>query len=261
MLSMTVINWTRRALYLSLTGLISISMNASASSSMPSMISPAPSSLPSFVASLSGGVSWVHAGEVQTFFLTPDIEKTFTADRHTQALANGELFVGLQKTVVKKLEGQVGVVLAATKATNLSGLIWEDADPQFANHSYSYKIRHRYIGVQGKLLYDAGSFMPWISGSVGIGMNKSFDYSNTSLIFQALPETNFADHTTKMLAWTFGIGAQKKLTKHWQIGISYELADWGKARLDRANQQSLNTGLALKHIYANGFLVNITFVG
>jgi hypothetical protein len=44
------------------------------------------------------------------------------------------------------------------------------------------------------------------------------------------------------------------------VGAGYEFADWGKSGLNRAAGQTLNTGLALNHLYTNGVLVNLTYV-
>ena len=50
-----------------------------------------------WVGSLSVGPVWQSGGTTQTFYLTSDIEKTYTANKKTQALFAGEFFLGLQK--------------------------------------------------------------------------------------------------------------------------------------------------------------------
>ena len=44
------------------------------------------------------------------------------------------------------------------------------------------------------------------------------------------------------------------------MGCGYEFADWGKTRLGRALGQSINSGLALNHIYTNGVVFNLTYL-
>lgn len=117
----------------------------------------------------------------------------------------------------------------------MEGVIWDDAAPQFDNHHYAYKVFHSRVAVKGKLLKDCGSWLiPWVSGSIGVGFNSAYDFSNTPLIFEALPNANFSDQTHTSFAYTLGTGVQKSLNVHWQVGVGYEFADWGKSELGRA---------------------------
>ncbi|MFN7097539.1 MAG: hypothetical protein ACK4PR_08275 [Gammaproteobacteria bacterium] len=51
----------------------------------------------SFVITMSGGAAWESAGQKQTLTLSPDIQKTYTANQPTNTLIEGELFLGMQK--------------------------------------------------------------------------------------------------------------------------------------------------------------------
>ena len=214
-----------------------------------------------WVGSVSAGPVWVRGGETQTFYLAPEIEKTYAARISTNALASGELFVGLQKLLSSQWLGQLGLAVATTGNAKLQGIIWDDADPQFDNYSYQYKVRNTRVAVKGKLLLDKGySFMPWVSASLGVGFNRAHDFTNTPLIFEALPNANFTDHTKTAFTYTLGAGVQKSISEHWQVGIGYEFADWGKSELGRAFGQAMNSGLALNHLYTNGVLFNLTYI-
>ena len=57
-----------------------------------------------------------------------------------------------------------------------------------------------------------------------------------------------------------GAGVQKALNNHWQVGVGYEFADWGKSTLGRSLGQTLNTGLSLNYFYTNGVLFNLTYL-
>lgn len=214
-----------------------------------------------WVGSVSAGPVWARGGETQTFYLAPEIEKTYAARKSTNALASGELFLGIQKLLGSQWLGQLGLAAATTGNAKLQGVIWDDADPEFNNHSYQYKIRNSRIAVKGKLLLDKGYWlMPWVSASLGVGFNRAHEYSNAPLIFEALPNPNFADHTKTAFTYTLGAGVQKAFNDHWQVGIGYEFADWGKSELGRADTQTMNSGLALNHLYTNGVLLNLTYV-
>lgn len=215
------------------------------------------------VVTLSLGPVWEKVGDTQTFFLAPNIEKTYAAHRSSHALVDGELFLAFQKPLREQLEGQLGLAVATTGNASLSGQIWDDADVVFNNYTYSYQIRHTHLALKGKVLRDIGYYklIPWVSGSLGVGFNKSHDFTNTPTITEAVVMPNFSGHTTTTLTYTLGLGFQRELKQHWQAGIGYEFADWGKTRLNRAPGQTANNGLFLSHLYTNGFLLNLTYLG
>lgn len=214
-----------------------------------------------WVGTLSAGPVWERGGKTQTFYLAPDIEKTYAANQSTNALFDGEVFVGLQKGLSQTLQGQLGLAVAANSNASLSGMIWDAADPQFANYIYNYTIQHTQIAAKGKLLADADYWLiPWVSASFGVGFNEAHSFNNAPTIFEALPNPNFASHSETTFTYTLGAGVQKALNAHWQVGVGYEFADWGKSQLGRAAGQTLNNGLTLNHLYTNGVLFNLTYL-
>ncbi|HHF7374041.1 outer membrane protein [Legionella bozemanae] len=215
----------------------------------------------SWVGTISAGPVWEDGGKTQTFYLAPEIEKTYVANKSTRTLFNGEVFLGLQKRLSQIIQGQLGLAVGATSNANLSGMIWDDADPEFANYTYEYQIQHTHIAAKAKLLADMGYWlMPWISGSIGVGFNNAYSFSNTPIIFEALPNPNFKSHTETTFTYTVGAGVQKALNNHWQVGVGYEFADWGKSNLGRAAGQTQNSGLSLNHLYTNGVMFNLTYL-
>jgi opacity protein-like surface antigen len=215
----------------------------------------------SWVASLSLGPAWENAGTTQTFYLAPDIEKSYVADKATNALFDGEVFLGIQKMLPYSLQGQLGLAVAATSNAALSGVILDDAGPEFNNYSYSYKIQHTHIAAKAKVLFDRGYWlMPWVSGSIGVGFNYAHSFENTPLIYEAIPTPNFTSEMKTSFTYTVGAGVQKALSQQWQVGVGYEFADWGQSSLGRASGQTLNSGLSLNHLYTNGLMFNLTYV-
>ncbi len=214
-----------------------------------------------WVGTISAGPVWEGTGQTQTFYLAPNIIKTYAAEHTTHALFDGEVFVGVQKELPKALLGQIGLAVAATSNAKLSGNIWDDADSTFNNYSYSYQIQHTHVAVKGKLLADRGYWlMPWISASLGVGFNNAHGFQNTPLISEAVTMPIFASNTKTSFTYTLGAGIQKALNPHWQVGMGYEFADWGQSQLNRASGQTLNSGLSLNHLYTNGFLFNLTYL-
>ena len=213
------------------------------------------------VGTLSVGPVWQSNGHTQTFYLAPNVEKTYAANSSTNAMADGEIFLGLQKDLPRQLQGQLGLAVGIAGNADLSGHIWDDANPQFNNYTYNYKVNHVHLALKGKVLADRGYWLtPWVSGSLGVGFNHAYSFNNTPTIFEAIPNNNFSSNTETAFTYTLGAGVQRVLNQHWQVGIGYECADWGQSQLGRASGQTLNSGLGLNHLYTNGFLFNLTYL-
>ena len=62
--------------------------------------------------------------------------------------------------------------------------------------------------------------MPWVSASLGVGFNRAHDFTNTPLIFEALPNNNFEDHTKTAFTYTL---VPRLLNKQitWQAASHY----------------------------------------
>ncbi len=214
------------------------------------------------VASISAGPTWTNAGMTQTFYLQPDFPNTYAANQSTQILAEGELFLGIQRSIHPLILGQLGFAVATSSNTPLTGDVWEAADPTFDNFTYTYFIRHSHVAVKGKLLteYFNPSILPYVEGSLGAGFNGSSHFSETPLIFQAIPAPNFRNNYETSFTYTVGIGVQKVLDPHWQAGIGYEFADWGRSSLKSAPGQTLGSGLSLNHFYTNQLQFTISYL-
>jgi opacity protein-like surface antigen len=239
-------------------GLLVISSKTALASGQSSL--PAPSNMftPNVVA-FSAGPAWEHAGSTQTFYLNPGIEKTYAANNATHALADVEIFVGKQWRLHQHVLSQLGLAFASTSNAQLSGNIWDDADPAFNNYTYRYKIQHTHLAAKGKLIGDWGYIVsPWISASLGVGFNRANSYVSVPTIFEAVPMPGFESQTQVAFTYTIGAGIQTRLTQNWLIGIGYEFADWGSSQLDRAQGQTEGNGLALNHLYTNSIMLNLT---
>ena len=251
----------RQAMLFTLVGLSAQAIQAGGELNENELIVNPASAFPPFVFTLSVGPVWENAGKSQTFYLAPDIEKTYDADNATKTLLNAEIFLGLERVLSEQFYGQLGIALAAASPARLSGDIWDDADPQFNNFSYDYKINHLYLGLKGKILAQIDFVVtPWISASAGFGFNDAYHFSNKPTIYEAIVNPDFSSHTQTTFSYTLGAGIQRAITENWEIGIGYEFADWGKSKLGRAPHQTQHSGLALDHLYTNGLLLNITYL-
>lgn len=215
-----------------------------------------------FVGTLTGGAAWESAGETQTLFLSPTIEKKYVADETTDVLGEGEIFLGAQYTFAKHWQTQFGLAFAIMNPATLTGDIWDDAEPEFNNYEYSYMIKQSRLAVKGKLLRETQSrFIPWISASLGASFNESYDFENNPTITEATSTPNFASESSTSFTYAVGVGVQYEFTKHWQAGIAYEFADWGQSELGLTSGQTMTDHLELDHFYTNSLLLNITYLG
>lgn len=214
----------------------------------------------SYVATLSIGPAWSNSGQTQTFFLQPNIEKTYATNHNTSTIASGEIFLGKQHKLHEHLLGQLGLAVATTSNVNPSGSIWEDADPNFNNYTYDYNVSHTYVAVKGKMLTSAWeTVQPYISASLGAGFNNAHAFHITPKIEQEVPAPSFQSNTTTALSYTVGLGLQRAFTTHLSAGIGYEFSDWGKSQLNAATGQSLNKGLLLNHLYTNELQFSLSY--
>lgn len=216
----------------------------------------------SFVVSVSGGSSWVGAGRNQTVFFTPNIVRTYTAPTTNQHLPIGELFVGIQNPLPYDWKGQIGLAFVSTGNARLSGHIWDNADPQFDNFTYRYKVRHTHIALKGKLLLGDCNYIliPWVSVAIGVASNKTYDFSTRPTNLGVPPTPSFTSKTKTALTYAIGGGFQKQFCHHWQVGIGYEFAGWGKSLLGHAPGAINGQTLSLAHVYTNSLLVNLTYL-
>lgn len=209
-----------------------------------------------YVMGLSAGPTWGSGNKTQTFYLQPDIEKTYAADKQHNTFTGAAFFFGRQLPLNvpffdKSLVAQLGVTLAIAGNAKLTGDIWEDADPDFNNYNYNYKINHRHMAIKARLINNSGYFVaPFISASAGVGFNRAYDFTITPKISSEVAAPAFKNHTKAAFSYALKIGLQKSFSTKLHAAIGYEWADWGRVNLSRANGQRLNQGLTLKHAYA-----------
>ena len=210
---------------------------------------------------LSGGPAWGSPGDSQTLALQSDIEKRYVANKTNQAIGTGEVFFGVQRAIKANLNGQLGLAVSATSNFGLNGDIWEDGNSAFNNYFYQYQVNHVGVMAKGKLIGEISPLIqPYLSAGVGVGFNRSHDFTITPRIFEEVPAPDFQSNTATAFTYTVGVGLQRTLTKHLQVGIGYEFADWGQSSLSRTAGQTAGSGLSLNHLYTNELLFSITYL-
>jgi opacity protein-like surface antigen len=215
------------------------------------------------VLTLSAGPAWYQTAQAQTPYIQPDFPNTYITKKDTYLLGDGEIFAGFQRTLPNNILGQLGITVAATTSADEEGNVWEFGDPNFDNFTYQYHMTHVHVAVKGKVLSTQFSDknLPYITGSAGVGFNRAYDYSTTPLIFEAVSPPNFQTNTETTFTYTLGVGVQRILTPHTQVGVGYEFADWGKSALLAAAGQPTRDVLQLNHLYTNQLQFNVTYLG
>ena len=202
------------------------------------------------IIALSVGPAWYQAGQTQTLYLQSDYANTYHANTLSHALVSGELFFGLSHAFQQSI-GQLGLALTTTNSAQLKGEVWETGDSQFNNYAYTYHIKHQDIAIKGKWLFSSWKqhFFPYLSASLGIARNTAYHFTQTPLIYEALPIANFQNRTLTALTYTIGAGIDKQFSTHWRLGVGYQLNAWGKSELAPTPKQTTSNGVSLSNIY------------
>lgn len=201
---------------------------------------------------ISAGPAWTSNHKSQIINLEPDLIKAYVAQKKDSTIGSGELFVGWQSVFNQYFSYQIGPAFSLSSSADLAGSIWDEADPIFDNFFYRYRINHKHLTAKAKLLA-AEIFMvqPYISGSLGVGFNRSYDFSSSSKTLEQLPFPGFISRNRTSFSYTVGLGVEKAIGSHLSGGIGYEFADWGKSNLARTPLQTIGTGLRLNHLYTH----------
>lgn len=218
---------------------------------------------PNFYA-LSFGPAWTQPGEMQTFFLFPDVQKAYNPNIHTRATILGEITAGYHGQVCNYFNGMIGLAIGAGPQIKLSGDIWEDGDPNFNEYFYDYHVSEWHIAMKGRLatrnLTVLQSVQPYVSASLGLGFNRAFDFSITPKDYANVPSPPFTNHTSSAFSYTLGAGLQKEINSNWQVALGYDFADWGKSNLSKATGQLLNSGLLLNHFFMHELQISLIYL-
>jgi len=215
---------------------------------------------------LSAGPTWASVNKTQTFYVQPDVQKSYISNNNNDTFVTAELFLAGQtllhpRLLTQPVMAQLGFVVAWSGDADGSGDVWEDANPNFNNFNYAYKINHTYVALKARLLGEFGYVLePYVSGSLGVGFNRAYNYSETPKIPEEVPAPSFAAYTKTAFAYTLGVGLQKPIMNHLQAAVGYEFSDWGQNQLGRATGQTMNQGLSSKHMYAQQVQCSLFYI-
>lgn len=214
---------------------------------------------------VSGGPGWSSPGKTQTVYLESDAPNAYNNRSKTQTQGMGELLLGFQtRLFTAPIQTQWGVLVSAAGMARIKGDVWQLADPDFNNLSYSYNINQIRTGLRTKWLLDQYAFTeilkPYITASIAAGFNHSFSFQNFARNSDIVANPNFKDKTVTAFNYSVGAGIHKEINQHTHVGLGYEFFDWGKSGLASAPGQATNAAPFLNHLYVNTILLSLTYL-
>lgn len=213
------------------------------------------------VVTISAGPSWIRGGKTQTLSLEPQLQKTYTVERNTNVIPQGELFYGLQHKVFDKFCGQIGLAIGALGNAWISGDVWEDANPNFNNYSYSYKVNHSHLLLKGKLLTEVKyQVQPYFTAGAGVGLNNAHSFKIVPKLYEEVPAPPFSSKRTAAFTYSLGLGMQRPIDSNWIVGFGYEAVIWGHSQLGRAPGQTIGHGPSSNRLFSNELQLNISYI-
>lgn len=215
-----------------------------------------------FVA-LSGGLSWTNSGSSQVILLEPDLLNNYIPNNinNSNLLGNGEFFAGIQRSFFPQVQSQFGVAFYLSSFAKLNGYIQQDGDSGFQNYTFQYKVQHSHLALKTKWIAEnAYNMNPYLSGSIGVGFNRSYGFAASPIVLQAPPMPPFQDKNRTAFTYTLGAGFQHTVSEHLSFGLGYQFVSWGANSLARTEGQSLSNGLHLNSIYTHGVEFNISYL-
>ncbi len=213
--------------------------------------------------SIFGGAST--NGKSKTFYLQPDVQNSYQPSSSTPVVGGAEIFVGQQNWLnigyLSDYYFQFGVALAAMGGEKREGDIWEFANQEYDNFTYSYGITSFRALLKGKLILEV-SDCSQVFAFLGVGAshNSTNNFRIKPKIFSEVVPPSFESQSTTQFTYAAGVGMEYALSQNHVIGIGYEFADWGKSKLDRARGQTLSSGLQIDHLYTNTLSLILSFV-
>ena len=215
------------------------------------------------LATVSIGPDFVQSGQSQTLTLLPPFQNHYTNGSQTQAVFDGGLFLGVERTLSEQFSAQLGVAGFGDTVITSQGNVWQFALPKFEDLSYSYQVQHGRVMAAGKLLGmlpQHKAIRPYVSGEVGAAFNQASAYQEIPLVQGVLPMSPFSNNRQTSFSWGVGLGSDYTINSHMRIGVGYQFADLGSASLGTTLDETTAETLVLSHLYTNQLRFQLTYL-
>lgn len=213
----------------------------------------------SVFASINIEADWIQTGNSQTLSLISPFTNFYHG--HSDYKASGGLGVGLgvEEKISDVLSLQLGAAAYFNTSVKNQGQVEEFSLPEFTNFNYNYQIQSSRVVATTKILSTFKSIVhPYVSGEIGGGFNRSYEYNETPLNLESVPMTPFQDKSKSSLAWSVGTGIEVDVHSHLRLGAGYQFADLGQALLGPSPAQCSSQALGSTHLYSHQLRIQLT---
>lgn len=213
--------------------------------------------------SLTLGSDFVNPGQAQSLTLFPPFQNHYTHHHHIQSVADGGIFIGVERIMTEKIAIQFGISGYKDSQFTSQGHVWQFGLPLFDDLAYTYAIHHARIMASSKLLTfipACRTMQPYLSMEVGTAFNAARDYQERPIITNAVPTDPFGNHLQTSFAWGVGLGVDYQIFQHARIGVGYQFSDSGSASLAPTTAAITNQTLSFPHIYNNQLRFQLTIL-
>ncbi|CAM3060942.1 Opacity protein and related surface antigens [Legionella steigerwaltii] len=229
------------------------------------------------VITVFGGVAGLDVNNsTQSFSGTDDDLFVYYSKKHNRTTGFVGAFLGTEYQLPRPgIFLQAGVEYDYFGNVRTKGLNAVGIEPDTSTfYDYSWRVQTQQVLAVAKLfatteltLGAPHQFFPYLSVGLGAAFNNANEFSATTEETGSINVTpTFDDHSQSSFSYTLGIGVDTPINQQMRFGLGYRFSDFGKASLDEGqvvvNQYKAPVSFALStsHIYANQFIVELTYV-
>lgn len=209
-------------------------------------------------ATLTLGPEWIKPGHSQELSLLPSFINSYRANSSYKLAALFGLALGIERPINGRFY-QLGLAGYINTTVRAKGDVWQFGLPEFNNFIYRYNVKSQRLLVTGKILQPLNQITYlYLSGELGSGFNKAYSYHETPVSETAVAPEPFKNRVKTSFAWGVGTGIDLDINYLLRLGIGYQFADLGKAKLFPSSAQLTNQSLSIAHLYSHQLRVQIT---
>jgi opacity protein-like surface antigen len=188
-----------------------------------------------------------------------ELSNQYVTNTKTDTSYGGQLFLGSEPYKQAYFKINLGITFGFFNSLNTDGVVNQFALPDFDNLNYRYSVRNLSAMATMRVLFlPSKKWQPYIDGGVGFANNEASGYNETPRIMGAEATSPFSDHSTNSFAYSIGAGLMYHLNQVLSLGIGYQYADLGTAKLGvSADQQTTQT--LSNHISLNQLLLSLSW--
>ena len=211
----------------------------------------------------TGAVDIINPGKTQYLSLTPPYQDYYTKSNQSESIADWGAFIGVEKPLNETYSWQAGISYYVDSNFSTNGHVWQFGNALFDNFTYQYSIFHQSIMATGKFMMNLHTYKhvhPYVSGEIGVALNKARHYAELPLFSEMVAPQPFESNVQESFVWGVGIGFDYNITQRLRVGAGYQFADAGSVSLGTSADAKTHQSLSFSHLYANQFRLQLTIL-